>query len=142
MSKTAKIIVGIIITIVVGAFIFILGIATCGLFSAIALPAYLETANKAHKNDEIKLQKYLETSMNLYELDEGKWPEKFSDFVVLSGKAEAPYTFSFSDLENKITEPASLEDLDSAKLKVRFAHGVVTDYVLNPPDIEMTRVCD
>lgn len=141
MSKTTKIIVGIIAAILIGSFALLLSVATCGLFSAIALPAYLKTVNKMHEDEEIKLKKILEISMRLYEINEGKTPEKFSDFVVSSGRVEPPYTYSFKDFNN-LTEPPSPVDLDSTKLKVTFQHGVVAEYVLKPPDIEMKRICD
>lgn len=142
MSKSTKIIVGIIAAILIGSFVLILSIATCGLFSAIALPAYFKTVDKVHENQDTELKKILEISMRLYEIDEHKTAQIFSDFVVISGRADPPHTYSLSDFASTIIEPTSPADLETAKLKVTFQNGVVAEYVLNSHDIEMKRVSD
>lgn len=162
MSKKAKIILGIVAALLIGSMVIIMGIAICGIFSAIAIPQFVKTRDKAEQMQQMQnttgesgtykgedsndadiygakvLKSTLEGAMQQYEITEGKMPEKFSDFVLLYGVLEKPYTYSFADLEDQITKPNSPEDLDTTKLEVDFDNGVKANYTLNPPQIEMT----
>src|SRR3989339_1390020 len=162
MSKKAKIILGIVAALLIGSVVIVMGIAVCGIFSAIAIPQFIkakqeaqsqqmmndiENASGTEPNKSVNeadiygakvLKSTLEGAMQQYEVTEGKMPVKFSDFVLLYGVLEKPYTYSFADLEDQISRPNSPEDLDTTKLEVDFNTGVKANYTLNPPQIEMT----
>lgn len=166
MSKTVKIIIGVIVGLVAAGILIVVGIMGCGIISAIAIPQFAKTKQKAEQAQMMKkavneakpykemaiekateqaktyrakiLQKTLENALLEYEAIEGKMPQRFDDFVLLYGELSGSYTYSFADLEDKITKPDSPKDLHMKKLEVVFKNGVEAVYYLNPPEITMT----
>lgn len=138
MTKKTKLIFAIIATISIVLILFISGILSCGIISAITLPQISQ-----YKTDnDIILAKALKTNLFIaqteYIFTEKKTPQKFSDFVLLTGKIKPPYTFSFEEIGFDLVKPDSPKDLETKDLRVLFSDGIEVIYHLEPEEIKVT----
>ena len=116
--------------------LFVAGMLLIGILAAILIPQMAKSDyNQVNETVAKSLLQSLQSSAAIYVAQQRLLPEKFSDYVVIKGYAQEPYTLTLDNVSDLINEPDDQSDLNGNSFDIIFKDGYEGTYYLKGTDV-------